>query len=305
MIGGGLGPYAPGEYSDDTQMAVCIAEVAATGADLTASDSIDHIAERFLEWGSTGASDVGIQTRHVLRAARSAVGTPRARMTAAAAQMHRETGRTAGNGALMRTGIVGLASLGDLDQTAAAARAVAELTHADPLAGDSCVLWSIGVAVAVADGTFEGVRRGLDHLPTERRSMWAAWLDEADGADPGRFPNNGFTVAALLSGHDTDTVAAIAGALLGARWGVSAVPAHWRRIVHGRPGLRSRDLARLGILTARGGQSDEQGWPQAAHLEYGTPPRVGISHPADAGVTLGTSNTVGAAPRQWRRATAC
>ena len=31
MIGGGLGPYAPGEWSDDTQMAVCIAEVTASG----------------------------------------------------------------------------------------------------------------------------------------------------------------------------------------------------------------------------------------------------------------------------------
>jgi ADP-ribosylglycohydrolase len=31
MIGGGLGPYEPGEYSDDTQMQVCIADVAAPG----------------------------------------------------------------------------------------------------------------------------------------------------------------------------------------------------------------------------------------------------------------------------------
>ena len=29
MVGGGLGPYAPGEWSDDTQMAVVIARVAA------------------------------------------------------------------------------------------------------------------------------------------------------------------------------------------------------------------------------------------------------------------------------------
>ncbi|GAA1346192.1 hypothetical protein GCM10009647_090650 [Streptomyces sanglieri] len=35
MAGGGLGPYKPGEYSDDTQMHVCIAAVASTGADLT------------------------------------------------------------------------------------------------------------------------------------------------------------------------------------------------------------------------------------------------------------------------------
>ena len=34
MIGGGLGDYAPGEWSDDTSMAVPILEVVATGADL-------------------------------------------------------------------------------------------------------------------------------------------------------------------------------------------------------------------------------------------------------------------------------
>ena len=44
MIGGGLGPYAPGEWSDDTQMAVCIAEVTASGADVTTEAS----------WGMTG-----------------------------------------------------------------------------------------------------------------------------------------------------------------------------------------------------------------------------------------------------------
>ncbi|MBM0224218.1 ADP-ribosylglycohydrolase family protein [Micromonospora sp. ATA51] len=47
MRGGGLGPYAPGEYSDDTQMAMCIAEVSATGADLRSSDSLDRIAGKF------------------------------------------------------------------------------------------------------------------------------------------------------------------------------------------------------------------------------------------------------------------
>ncbi|MFJ2737186.1 MULTISPECIES: ADP-ribosylglycohydrolase family protein [unclassified Streptomyces] len=44
MIGGGLGPYKPGEYSDDTQMQVCIAEVAATRADLRTPKALDAIA---------------------------------------------------------------------------------------------------------------------------------------------------------------------------------------------------------------------------------------------------------------------
>ena len=38
MIGGGLGPFKPGEWTDDTSMAIAIAEIAATGA-ATASSS--------------------------------------------------------------------------------------------------------------------------------------------------------------------------------------------------------------------------------------------------------------------------
>ena len=38
---------------------------------------------------------------------------------------------------------------------------------------------------------------------------------------------------AIGIGHDTDTVAAIAGALLGARWGASAVPLQWAGRLHG------------------------------------------------------------------------
>ncbi|MFE0627557.1 ADP-ribosylglycohydrolase family protein [Streptomyces sp. NPDC058864] len=66
MIGGGLGPYRPGEYSDDTQMQVCVAQVAATGADLRDPGSLDAIAAGFRRWVDRGATDVGAQTRAVL-----------------------------------------------------------------------------------------------------------------------------------------------------------------------------------------------------------------------------------------------
>ncbi|MGW3613872.1 ADP-ribosylglycohydrolase family protein [Micromonospora sp. NPDC005163] len=103
MRGGGLGPYAPGEYSDDTQMAVCIAEVSATGADLRTSDSLDRIAGNFLRWRREGASDIGVQTRQVLDAVSHLSGAGiAAAMRDAAAELHRRTGRSAGNGSLMR-----------------------------------------------------------------------------------------------------------------------------------------------------------------------------------------------------------
>ncbi|HHU10898.1 MAG TPA: ADP-ribosylglycohydrolase family protein, partial [Intrasporangiaceae bacterium] len=65
MKGGGLGNYAPGEWSDDTQMALCIAEVAATGADLTDTSALDDIAVKFEQWYATGPADIGIQTQRV------------------------------------------------------------------------------------------------------------------------------------------------------------------------------------------------------------------------------------------------
>ena len=60
MKGGGPFGWEPGEWTDDTQMAICIAEEAATG-------SLDPVAvgDRFLGWVRE-ASDVGVQTRAVL-----------------------------------------------------------------------------------------------------------------------------------------------------------------------------------------------------------------------------------------------
>lgn len=329
MLGGGLGPYAPGEWSDDTQMAVCIARVSATGADLCSADALDEIAVAFTDWLRHGASDVGVQTSSVLRAAAQLDGRDADRLTRASRAYYERTGRAAGNGALMRTSIVGLSAITDRMATAQAARAIAELTHADPLAGDSCVLWSEAVRVAVTERRLD-VRAGLDLLPAERRAQWAGWIDEAEATDAApRLRNNGFTVTALQAawhaiaatpvpddhrdsgtfacqhlqhalhsavrvGGDTDTVAAIAGGLLGAFWGASAVPARWRRILHGWPGLRARDLITVGLLTATGGKPDERGWPTAAQMSYSwVRPGEGVAHPADDGVVLGTVKTTG------------
>ena len=62
--------------------------------------------------------------------------------------------------------------------------------------------------------------------------------------------------AAVRGGSDTDTVAAIAGGLLGAAYGASAVPAEWRRVLHGWPGIRTRDLVELASTITRKGRPD-------------------------------------------------
>ena len=76
MIGGGLGPYAPGEWSDDTQMALCIAQVTATGLDISSDEGLSAVAQRFTSWMRSGATDIGNQTRQVLTRAQRDVDRP-------------------------------------------------------------------------------------------------------------------------------------------------------------------------------------------------------------------------------------
>ena len=61
MIGGGGFEWAPGEFTDDTQMAIVQAESLLACGDVDGDD----LFERFRIWASA-ASDVGIQTRSVL-----------------------------------------------------------------------------------------------------------------------------------------------------------------------------------------------------------------------------------------------
>ena len=61
--------------------------------------------------------------------------------------------------------------------------------------------------------------------------------------------------AAVRGGGDTDTVAAIAGGLLGAVYGASAVPAEWRRVLHGWPGSSDPGPGGAGHPNREGGQA--------------------------------------------------
>lgn len=175
-------------------MAICIAQVTATGADLRSAKALNAVARRFLDWQQRGASDIGAQTSSVLHAAGRSKGALATRMTGAALHGARE-GR-AGNGALMRTGVVGLVALDDRRATANAARHVSALTHADDRCLDSCVLWSEAVRIAVVEGRFD-VRAGLDLLPQSRRTEWLAIIDEAENRPPADFTKNGYTITAL------------------------------------------------------------------------------------------------------------
>lgn len=312
---GGGGPWEPGEWTDDTAMAIAIAEVAATGADLREASAQDTIVQRWYEW-SRDAKDVGVQTRSVLSAAARGGDITAARARAESEKHHQRSGRSGGNGALMRTAPVALAYLDDGDAMVEAARAISELTHFEPDAGDACVLWCSAIRHAVLTGELD-VRIGLHDIPTDRRETWAKRLDDAEKAPPASFPNNGWVVAALQAawsaiattpvpvedsgagrfradhlrlaldaavraGYDTDTVAAIAGGLLGAAHGASAVPGAWRHVLHGWPRMTAHDI--VGLATA----IERKGKPDGFDFSYaGSSVDMYARHPYDDGVLLG------------------
>jgi ADP-ribosyl-[dinitrogen reductase] hydrolase len=318
MVGGGSFGWEPGEWTDDTSMAIAIAEVAATGAELRQEEALDALARRWHEW-SQHAKDVGVQTRSVLsQAGRHGISAQTARTESAA--LHKLTGRTAGNGSLMRTAPLALAYLDDEAALVEAARAVSELTHYDPEAGDACVLWCLAIRHAILTGLLDA-RIGLQHIDIDRRDLSASRLEVAEASQPSDFTNNGWVVealqaawsaiattpipqddpaqgvfrvdhlrlaldAAVRGGNDTDTVAAIAGGLLGAAYGASAVPADWRRVLHGWPGMRTRDLI---ALVTRIVEADKP-------FSYDIDSLAPVRHPHDDGVWLGNVTTLRTLP---------
>lgn len=294
MIGGGIGGYEPGEWSDDTQLSVCLAEIASTGADLTEESSLDAISVRYIAALSTGVSELDAQTQVVLDSVLydEEPGRPAQKMRRAAAFFHRRTQRSAASGALARTPIVGLTRVMDEEWTAESARAVAELTHVDPVASDACIIVSEAIRAAVIDPVVgqETWRRrlhfdrGVALLPKERRRQWVEWLGEAARRHFKPPMDNTFSVSALQAaigaivhassepgattgtqafrmaveyavqtGGDTDTIAAITGAIMGAAVGASALPAEWVGVIHGWPGLQADGLQDLAVGTAMAG----------------------------------------------------
>src|SRR5918998_4378354 len=90
MCGGGALGREPGEFTDDTQMALLVAE------SLLENDGLDEadLFGRFVRWAEAEPPDIGEQTRAVLRSGRP--------WDVAAAEHLATTGHAAGHGSRIR-----------------------------------------------------------------------------------------------------------------------------------------------------------------------------------------------------------
>lgn len=248
LVGGGPFRWSPGEFTDDTQMAIALAESIIDCNGFEAAD----VWARFVAWRRS-AADCGTLTAAALRSASH---------RGAAFEAHERIGRSAANGALMR--VVGLACAfapGDEDTLMTAARAQAALTHHDPAAG-----WGAAIAAALIRRAILGedpidaiavVLEKIAAVDASQHADFAALLDDQWEPNQSDQLSNGTVwtclaqavwavrttdtfanavTAAIDLGGDTDTVATVAGALAGARHSIEGIPSRWLAYVHGHVG---------------------------------------------------------------------
>ena len=251
IVGGGPFGLAPGQVTDDTQMASCLSD----SLNRLGRFDVDDVASRYVEW-RRHAFDIGAQTRAALTAIENG-SDPR---TAGEAIWRARSQNAAGNGSLMRTAPIGVFFARDPDALRRAAREDSAITHFDPRCQEACVAFNAAIAAAIR-GTNEEIAVAMWNAARAEisRDDLASDLDAA-GADDSQlygpeldlrqhqgFVRVAFRLAfwalrharsfeeALLDvvnrGGDADTNGAIAGALLGAAYGEGAIPLRWRTAV--------------------------------------------------------------------------
>lgn len=262
MVGGGPFALDPGQWTDDTSMALCLAE---SLVEQQGFDAVDQM-QRYMRWyrdgylSSTGTCfDIGNTVRqalHHFERTREAF--------AGSTDPH-----SAGNGSLMRLAPVPLYYATAPEQAIAQAAQSSRTTHGAPAAVDACRFFS-GLIV----GTLQGCSKdellaphfspvpGLWSRTPLHHAIDAIAAGSYKKRQPPAIKGTGYVVdcleaalwafyhgetyedAVLLAvnlGQDADTTGAVCGQLAGAYYGAEAIPTHWLSRLALRPQIE--DLA--------------------------------------------------------------
>jgi ADP-ribosyl-[dinitrogen reductase] hydrolase len=245
MTGGGPFGLAPGRWTDDTSMALCLCESLLERNGFDARDQMTRYLN-WWEWGylnSTGTCfDIGFTTSEALSRFKL-TGDPCAGST---------DPRSAGNGSMMRLAPVALYFYPSQERVIEYAAQSSRTTHAAPEAVDCCRLLAHaitqalrgkakdqlldGAAAVVCEPKVRDIASG--HFKSKAREDIAGIGYAVDSLEAALWcveHTSTFEEAVLAAanlGDDADTTAAITGQLAGAHYGVDAVPGEWMRTLH-------------------------------------------------------------------------
>ncbi|HOE73389.1 MAG TPA: ADP-ribosylglycohydrolase family protein [Deltaproteobacteria bacterium] len=245
LVGGGCFDLEPGQWTDDTSMAMCLAE---SLIEKNGFDPYDQM-KKYLLWYRTGylsstgyAFDIGGTTRAALDAFQK-TGEPFSGPT---------DPRSSGNGSLMRLAPVPMFFFPDRDAMIFYAGESSRTTHGSQTCIDACRLFA-----SILFNAFSGMdkeRMLFDHdmnivqSPAIREIAGGVYRDKTED----RIQGSGYVVKSLEAalwcfyatdsfrdavlkaanlGDDADTTAAVCGQMAGAFYGISAIPGPWLEIL--------------------------------------------------------------------------
>jgi ADP-ribosyl-[dinitrogen reductase] hydrolase len=264
MLGGGWLHLRPGQYTDDTQMMLCILESYIESGGFSPED----IAERFLDWYRSGPLDIGSMTREACENLLYGYNFERAGYEAWAAAT--EDTRL-GNGSLMRCAPTGLYRYHDELHLIGESRVISGITHWDERCKLACVVQNLAIAHLMLVGV-DGLLEELLEFIEPRNTVIGYALRAIPSLKPEDLRMTGFVIHTLQAalwtaiyvddfqegltlvvnrGGDADTVGAVTGALLGARFGVDDIPENWLRTLQHRERI-DRAAQRLYEVTMQG-----------------------------------------------------
>jgi len=249
MIGGGIFKLRPGDWTDDTSMALCLADSLIESRGFNAADQMD----RYLRWYHQGylssqgwCFDIGTTTRRALlqfETTRNALGGI-------------DEEQAAGNGSLMRLAPIPLAYASQPTLALDLAGDSSKTTHANKLCIDACRYFSALIVGVLQERSKEEL---LSEMFTPVKEYWKhrpltplieeIALGSFKRKEPPEIQGSGYVVQSLEAalwafyktdnfkdgcllavnlGDDADTTGAIYGQLAGAFYGDADLPEKWR-----------------------------------------------------------------------------
>ena len=248
MMGGGPFGLAPGEWTDDTSLALCLADSLVQCQAFDPNDQIERYVMWYRDglWSSTGhCFDIGITTKAALDAW-ELTGEPYSSL---------EYGGSAGNGSVMRLAPVPMFYASNGADAVRYSGESSRTTHVARTCVDGCRYYG-GLIWAALNGLEKSDFLAAKYSPAGRWDELGPWHDEIEDVAGGSFKEkeppeiqgSGYVVesieaalwafnksisfeeGALMAvnlGDDADTTGAIYGQLAGAYYGMNGIPGAW------------------------------------------------------------------------------
>jgi ADP-ribosyl-[dinitrogen reductase] hydrolase len=228
IIGGGWLRLKPGQVTDDTEMALCVARAIVTNQ----TWSLGAVADNFAAWLKSRPVDCGDTCRKGIRAylLQGQLESP-------------PNEWDAGNGAAMRLLPAALFSFPDDELLKKYVIEQAHITHNNPVSDAACICLGQLLHLALGGAAKSRLRRRVDGLvagfPTFNfvpyRGLATGYVvDTMQTVFHWFFRGRNFEeclVGTVNQGADADTTGAICGMLAGAYYGMEAIPKRWLRKV--------------------------------------------------------------------------